>query len=534
MAADGADRARGENAGGLRKTPRGPKGADSAGTNKKPPRGPQGLPRGPQALPREQVAEHQRRRLHQAMVECVDEKGYAATTISQLVARAGVSRRSFYECYRNKDECLIGTYDEIVGRLGLRIAVALEGTETWPERLEAFLRTMFDAAADRPDAARLVCVEMAAAGPAGVRRWAQEAERLQRFVIEGFAGAPEHGTLPEPVALAIVGAIRRVLYTRLQGPRASRGLRAELAGLVPDLIAWIGSYHPSPAGVSVSAARARVLGSEDDAQDDTQSAQRRGPAPAGTARTAGHERDEQASDQRPCPAPQRLGGRAPGTLSARSLSGERGLPRGEHNLPKGFVEHNQRERIFDAIANLTATGGYPALSLEEVAAEAAVSLQTFYKHFGSKEEAFTATYEAGHARAMAVVNQTIARQSTWLGAVRAGAAALLEFLAGEPAYAHLACVDVMIAYPYMAKRAHAANHFYAGLLDLRLAPDAPIGGPAPIAGEAIVGGVFELLHDYVLRGRTAELPELGDCVAYVALAPFMGAAEAWNAIAKET
>jgi AcrR family transcriptional regulator len=490
-------------------------------------RGRQGLPRGPQALPREQVAEHQRQRLHQAMVECVDERGYAATTISQLVARARVSRRSFYERYRNKDECLIGTYDEIVRRLGLRMEAALGQAETWPEQLEAFLKTLFDAAADRPNATRLVCVEMAAAGPAGVQRWADGAERLRQYIVDGFAGAPGPGTVPDPVALAIVGSIRRVLYTRLQGPRASRSLRAELAGLVPDLMAWIGSYYPSPPGLPT---RARVPGRENDAGDNSDGDQRPGTAPTEGLQTAGRGGEARAGIRRTGPAPQRLGGRAPGTLTARSLSGERGLPRGEHNLPRGFVEHNQRERIFDAIANLTAANGYPALSLDEVAAEAAISLQTFYKHFGSKEEAFTATYEAGHAHAMAVVNQTLAKQSSWLRAVRAGVAALLELLAGEPAYAHLACVDVMIAYPHMARRAYEANHFYAGLLDLRIAPDAPAEGPAPVAGEAIVGGVFELLHDYVLRGHTAELPALGDHVAYIALAPFMGADEAWAAI----
>ncbi len=499
-------------------------------------RGRQGLPRGPQALPREQVAEHQRRRLHLAMVECVDEHGYAATTISQLVARARISRRSFYERYRNKDECLIGTYDEIVKRLGLRLDAALGRAETWPERLEAYLKTLFDAAADRPDAARLVCVEMAAAGPAGVQRWADGAERLRRFISDGFAGAPGPGTVPDPVALAIVGAIRRVLYTRLQSPHASRGLRAGLAGTVPDLMAWIGSYYPSPPGLPARAWGRGALAAGDNAREAEDNGQATGDdarvlATGDGARAPARARG--AADDvegRADPAPYRLGGRAPGTLSARSLSGERGLPRGEHNLPRGFVEHNQRERIFDAIANLTATHGYPALSLDEVAAEAAISLQTFYRHFGSKEEAFTATYEAGHARAMAVVNQTLAKQSGWVGAVRAGAAALLELLASEPAYAHLACVDVMIAYPHMAKRAYEANHFYAGLLDLRIAPDAPADSPALLAGEAIVGGVFELLHDYVLRERTAELPELGDYVAYIALAPFMGAAEAWAAI----
>ena len=81
----------------------------------------------------------------------------------------------------------------------------------------------------------------------------------------------------------------------------------------------------------------------------------------------------------------------------------------------------------------------------------------------------------------------------------------------------------MIAYPHMAQRAHQANDFYAGLLDLRTAPDAPSLLPSPVVGEAIVGGVFELLHDYVLRGQSRRLPELADHVVYIALAPFMGA-----------
>ena len=462
---------------------------DTDGDDKRRP-GP-ALPRGPQALPREQVASHQRERLFKAMVECVDEHGYVASTISELVARARISRRSFYEHFHNKDECLLATYDTVIERLGRRLSQAHDPTKQWDEQLETFIRTLFDAAGDRPDAARLVCVEMGAAGPIGVQRWADGAELLQRYIVAGFARADGPGTVPDPVARAIVGAVRRILYTRVERARSSKSLRADLAELVPDLLAWIACYYPTPEGLPLRprARRARAVGGQ-------------------------------------------LGGRAPGTLSARPLSGERGLPRGEHNLPRGFVTHNQCERIFDAIANLTATRGYPTLSLDEVATEAAVSLQTFYTHFASKEDAFIATYETGHARAMAVINQTLARQKSWIGAVRAGAAALLELLACEPSYAHLACVDVMVAYPHMAQRAYQANDFYAGLLDLRTARDAPSLLPSPVVGEAIVGGVYELLHDYVLRGYSRRLPELADHIVYIALAPFMGAEAAWRAIAE--
>jgi AcrR family transcriptional regulator len=446
-----------------------------------------GLPRGPQALPRETVAAHQRERLFKAMVESVNEQGFMATTISDLVTRAGISRRSFYEHFQNKEECLLATYDAIVKRLTRRLLEATAASEDWPARLEAFLRELFEAAGERPDRARLVCVEMGAAGAVGVQRWAQDAQALQRLIVDGFAHAPGAGTIPEPVARAFVGALRRILYSRVRSERSSRALKAELLKALPDLLAWAGLYYPSPSGVP---ARPRS---------------RTGPARA------------------------LIGGRAPGTLAPRSLLGTRGLPRGEHNLPRAFVIYNQRERIFDAIANLTAAEGYSAPSLEQIAAEAAVSLQTFYTHFANKQEAFLAAYEVGHAKSMAYISQTLAGQSGWIDAARAGTRALLEFLASEPSYAHLACVDILIAYPQAADRLDEANAFYTQLLDLRIGSGAPTLGPTPIVGEAIVGGVFELLHDYILRDETRELGELAEHILYIALTPLMGADGAWAA-----
>src|SRR5271170_3814810 len=221
------------------------------GSRPRPP-GPPGLPRGPQALPREAVATHQRERLFKAMIEAVNERGFIATTISDLVARAGISRRSFYEHFQNKEECLLAAYDAIVKRLERRLIAAAGSADApadWPAQLEAFLRELFEAAGDRPDLARLVCVEMGAAGTVGVQRWAQDATAIQRFVVDGFARAPGPGTIPDPVARAFVGALRRILYSRVRGERSSKALKAELLKTLPDLLEWVGLYYPSPDGV---------------------------------------------------------------------------------------------------------------------------------------------------------------------------------------------------------------------------------------------------------------------------------------------
>ncbi len=447
-----------------------------------------GLPRGPQALPRERVVAHQRERLLEAMVQAVNERGVVATTISDLVARAGISRRTFYEHFDNKEDCLLATYDTVVETEVLRLLTLAGSDIEWPQQLEEIIRALFDAIAERPDAARLICVEMGASGAVGVQRWADGATRFERFISTGFERASGAGTVPDPVARAVVGALRKIIYTRVREERSNKSLKAELARIVPELMEWIDCYYPTPSTVP--------------------------------RRPRAHK-------------PRWLeGGRAPGSLSPPAPWGVRGLPRGEHNLPRGFVEFNQRERIFDAIAKLTAKDGYQALSLEDIAAAAAVSLQTFYSHFENKEEAFLATFEVGHTRAKAAVNRALAHQTDWIGGVRAGAQALLEFLASEPALAHLSCVDILIAYPHVAGRVAEANAAYAELLDMDLGEGAPSQTSTPIVGEAIVGGVFELLHDYILRGHTRRLPELADHVSYIALAPFIGREAAAEAIAQ--
>jgi AcrR family transcriptional regulator len=82
------------------------------------------LPSGPHRLEREQVARHQRIRLHGAMVEAVAANGYEGTSVKQVIALAGVSRRSFYEQFANKQDCLLATFDLLAGKTMRRAADA--------------------------------------------------------------------------------------------------------------------------------------------------------------------------------------------------------------------------------------------------------------------------------------------------------------------------------------------------------------------------------------------------------------------------
>ncbi|HEY7952235.1 MAG TPA: TetR/AcrR family transcriptional regulator [Solirubrobacteraceae bacterium] len=220
--------------------------------------GRRGLPRGPQALPREEVVADQRRRLFEALIELVNEHGLGGVRISELVSRAGVSRRSFYEHFPNKEECLLAAFDESRQRLTEAMVRAYDPKMAGREQVQSIVRALFEATLERPSATRLVCVDVIAAGAGGMERWSRGAARFERYLGEVFAQAPGEGGIPEPVAKAVVGALRKILYSRVASGQSGRTLRAELERVQPEVVEWICSYYPSPAGIPMRPRRRRA------------------------------------------------------------------------------------------------------------------------------------------------------------------------------------------------------------------------------------------------------------------------------------
>jgi AcrR family transcriptional regulator len=188
-------------------------------------------------------------------------------------------------------------------------------------------------------------------------------------------------------------------------------------------------------------------------------------------------------------------------------------------VSRSFVVHNQRERILDALANLSAAKGYGATTIPEIVREAAVSVQAFYEHFSGKDDAFLVAYEIGHRKALAIVERAYESREDWPAAVRAGVAALLDFLASEPSYAHLALIDALTASPKAATVAHEGMNGYAGMLEPGLElSDAD--HPPPVAVEATACVLLELCFVYVADERARELPALAELACDLALRPF--------------
>ncbi|MHB8242702.1 MAG: TetR/AcrR family transcriptional regulator [Solirubrobacteraceae bacterium] len=415
------------------------------------------------------------------MAEAVAQDGFAATTVAGVVARAGVSRKAFYEHFRGKEECFLAVYDEIVADGITQVSEAYRAGEGLEGGAHSGIEVLFERAVEKPGALRLVLVEIGALGSAGVERRERLIGAYEQLLRRSLDLPRGSGPIPNPVLRAIVGGLSKVLYTYV-----SRKGHGELRSLIPDLVEWVTSYFPVPEAMMTLT----------------------DPPPS-------------------TPAAAFAGGRAPGTLAPESTLGVRRAQVLRHaRISRSFVVHSQRERILDAVANLSATRGFAAFTVNDVADEAAVSLKAFYEHFADKEDAFLVAYEVGHGKGLSIVQRAFQAAPDWPAGVIAGIAALFDFLAAEPSFAYMALVDALTATPRTAERSNQGIVPYAQMLLPGLDLGAPGRKPATVAIEAIAGGLFELCFSYALQRRVASLSELAPRATYFALAPFLGAQRA--------
>jgi AcrR family transcriptional regulator len=202
------------------------------------------------------------------------------------------------------------------------------------------------------------------------------------------------------------------------------------------------------------------------------------------------------------------------------------LPSGRHGLPRGYVVHNQRERILHAVVIVAARHGYGAMTIEEVVAVAGVSRRTFYDHFGNKEEAFLAAYDLVVEQLVDVVDSAYGSGTAWPERIRLAVAAFLGHLAASPDIAHMCLVEILAAGPRALDRRTAAMRrfhpfFLPGPAEL---PGEPVDGP--LAAEAAIGGLYEVVYGRILAQDTARLPELLPSLLRNLLLPFVGAGPA--------
>ena len=148
------------------------------------------LPRGRHAATREIVWASQRERMLEAMADATAERGYARVAVADVIERAGVSRRTFYEHFANKEACFLDAYDAGVNRvLGVIEAEARAAAPDWLAGAAAGSRCYLEMLAANPAFARTFLVEVLAAGPEALERRSRVHERFAALLAEILSSA---------------------------------------------------------------------------------------------------------------------------------------------------------------------------------------------------------------------------------------------------------------------------------------------------------------------------------------------------------
>jgi AcrR family transcriptional regulator len=168
------------------------------------------------------------------MVEVVSERGVGRATVSHVVARSGVSRRTFYELFDDRGDCFLAAFDEVVGRMASFVVPAYRRPGRWREQIRAGLSCLLEYLDREREAGRVVIVETLGAGPAALERRGQVLARLVEAVDAG-ADPTRRGEGPVPLtAEGVVGGALSLIHARLLDGKGER-----LTGLLNPLMSMI-------------------------------------------------------------------------------------------------------------------------------------------------------------------------------------------------------------------------------------------------------------------------------------------------------
>ncbi len=150
-----------------------------------------------------------------AAVEAVEEVGYTRMTVAQVIGRAKVSRKTFYDVFTDREDCFLAAFEEAIADAGAQMREAYEPEAQWREGIRAGLARLLTFLDDEPGLAKVCIVEALGAGPRVLERRGEVLEQLAEVIDRGRPLAnPDHPP-PQVTAEGVVGAVFAVLHTRL-------------------------------------------------------------------------------------------------------------------------------------------------------------------------------------------------------------------------------------------------------------------------------------------------------------------------------
>jgi AcrR family transcriptional regulator len=196
------------------------------------------------ASPRGRIAELQRARLLAGAVLAMEELGWSATTVAHITARARVSRRTFYDLFENREDCLLAVLKDVAQRIEGEISRAKLDGLGWVDRVRGGLSAILSFFDREPVLAR-VCMVQALQGGPGILVWREDIlTRLAGLLDEGRTESARSRECTELTAEGLVGAACAIVHARLLIDKRQE----PLTGLLGELMSLIVLPYQGPAG----------------------------------------------------------------------------------------------------------------------------------------------------------------------------------------------------------------------------------------------------------------------------------------------
>jgi AcrR family transcriptional regulator/DNA-binding MarR family transcriptional regulator len=164
------------------------------------------------------VSELQRTRLLEAAFAVIAEQGYRRMAVRKVSERAGVSSKTFYDLFTDREDCFLAAFDHAVDELATVARPAYEAESDWAASIRAGLAALLYFLDGEPALRRLVFVEALGAGPRVLERRAQVLEALEQIVDKGRTDMKDASELPPLTAEGVVSATFGVIHARLSQP----------------------------------------------------------------------------------------------------------------------------------------------------------------------------------------------------------------------------------------------------------------------------------------------------------------------------
>ncbi|HEU0251235.1 MAG TPA: TetR/AcrR family transcriptional regulator [Solirubrobacteraceae bacterium] len=192
-------------------------------------------------IPHGHVSEIQRARILSAAIDAIKHTGYVHLTVAQVISRAKVSRKTFYDLFDDREDCFLAVFEATLGQIGTRVIDAYERERSWRDGVRAGLAALLRFIDEDRELARLCIVDALGGGAPVLAKRARTIAAL-RAVIDLGRKAP--GARPDPpgvTAEGVIGAVLAVLHARLleRSPKPYIDLHGSLMSMI--VLPYLGS-----------------------------------------------------------------------------------------------------------------------------------------------------------------------------------------------------------------------------------------------------------------------------------------------------